>query len=267
MRFVRIFILIILGMALNFSGVMICKSAQGAKEWNEHKGRHFVIYYKDVPEGFVKEVEDAAEQYYEQIRKNLGFYRYEQWTWENRAIIYIYADQEEYAQAYQSIGWSSGWAAIREKTIRTYPAAHGFFDSVLPHELGHIIFHELIGFHVDVPLWLEEGVAMYQERAKRWGADKIVLNAIEKDVFWRVDELGQIRFSADSPREQIELFYAESASVVNFLIMQYGDYRFLKLCRELKDKKNFNDAFKSAYPQVRTIERLNELWIRYLKRR
>ena len=40
-------------------------------------------------------------------------------------------------------------------------------QSLLPHELGHIIFREFIGLESNCPSWLDEGVAMYQEKLKR----------------------------------------------------------------------------------------------------
>jgi len=68
----------------------------------------------------------------------------------------IYDNADDYVQAGKMASWSHGVASPKNKVIRTFPAAHGFFDSTLPHELGHIIFREFVGFKAQVPIWFEE---------------------------------------------------------------------------------------------------------------
>ncbi len=141
--------------------------ADAADNWRKLNSSHFVIYYKEAPLDFVKSVSETAEELYHEIPRNLGFIRYNGWKYENRVAIYIYNDHDDYTIDAKNMGWSSGHANIARKEIRTYPSAAGFFDSTLPHELAHIIFREFIGNN-PIPLWLDEGVAMYQEKAKRW---------------------------------------------------------------------------------------------------
>jgi len=137
-------------------------------DWKKHKSRHFVIHYRDVPKDFVESVEESAENYYDEITRNLGFTRDKSWSFDNRAQIYIYSDKEDYINS-GAAKWSGGVAHAQAKVIKTFPTAAGFFDSTLPHELGHIIFREFIGYYSTVPLWFEEGIASFQEKAKRWG--------------------------------------------------------------------------------------------------
>ena len=86
----------------------------------------------------------------------------------------------------------------KAKTIKTFPEAHGFFDTILPHELGHIIFRDYIGFTINIPLWFEEGVAIYQEKAKRLGANKAVKEAIENGQFIPLSQLSGMRLYKNS---------------------------------------------------------------------
>ena len=226
---------------------------------------HFFIYYKEAPLDFIKTVEENAERYYEEITVNLGFTRYESWTWDQRAKIYIYDDQDDYIESSRQTKWSHGAASIKEKTIRTFPSAHGFFDSTLPHELGHIIFRELVGFYAGIPLWFDEGVAMFQEKAKRWGANKIVQKAIADHQFIPLDQLSQLRLTSDTAQERIDLFYAEAASVVYYLITEYDKSRFVSFCRALKEGRDFNNALDSVYVRFKNISDLNSAWLKYLQ--
>jgi len=251
-----------------FIGILLISAGPVCAEeaWKEHRGRHFIIYYKDAPQGFVKSVEKAAESYYREITENLGFTRYKGWTWDDRAEIYIYRDQEDYQMNSRAASWSHGAASIRERVIVTFPSAHGFFDSTLPHELGHIIFREFIGVRSPIPAWLDEGVAMYQEKAKRWGANKRVLQAIEDETFIPLDELSSMPLSSSTDSETVDLFYAEAASVVYYMITELGQFKFVSFCKKLQDGQGLERALEAAYIRFKSVDDLNRAWINYLKK-
>jgi hypothetical protein len=242
-------------------------AAKPKSEWNEKKSQHFVVFYKDAPKDFVDEVIRSAEQYYIEITRDFGFTRYESWSYDSRAKIYIYKDQDDYVNSARQANWSHGAAFAKSKTIRTFPAAHGFFDSLLPHELGHIIFREFVGHNVSLPRWFEEGVAMYQEKSRRWGAHKTVKDAIDRGVFIPLKDLNRSLLDPKVTDEVVDLFYAESASVIYFLIKEFGENRFETFCRKLKYGSPFFEAMKGAYGRFGTIEELNQAWVDYLKKK
>jgi len=245
-----------------FSAQEVCAKKE---KWKEHKAQHFRIYYKNAPLDFVNTVEQMSEQYYSTITKNLGFTRYVNWSFDRRAKIYICDDKEDYIRITKQARWSHGVAYLKNKEIITFPSAHGFFDTTLPHELGHIIFREFVGFHTLLPLWLDEGVAMYQEKAKRWGANDAVKKSIKSGTFIPLGELTKMGLYANTPQETVNLYYAEAASVVYFMITELGDYRFVRFCRKLKKGATFKTALKSVYVRFRTIDDLNRSWLRYLE--
>lgn len=247
--------------------IMLLAAARpaAAEEWKEHLTRHFRIFHKSAPMGFVKNVESAAERLYEEIARDLGFTRYRGWAFDERAKIYIYEDQEDFIASAQAANWSHGYASVREKTVRTFPSAHGFFDSLLPHELGHIIFREFVGPYINVPGWFEEGVAMYQEKGKRWGANQAVRTAIADGKFIPLNELSLMNLAYNTDKDLVTLFYAESASVVYYLITEFGDYKFVRLCRKLKEKKSFEQALMETYPMFNSLEDLNRRWKAYVE--
>jgi len=244
-----------------------CAKACADENWTEYRSRHFRIYYRSAPRNFVKNIEDMAERYYDEITRNMGFFREHNWTFDDRAQIYIYDSQQEYVNSAQIAGWSHGSADPKDKIIRTFPAAHGFFDSTLPHELGHIIFREFVGQSKAIPLWFEEGVAMYQEKARRWGVDAIVKEAIEDGSFIPLEQLSRVRLYKHTEQKFVELFYAESASVVNFLIDLEGEQKFFKFLRKMNQGSEFIVAFKSTYRRFDNIDDLDRVWMQSLKRK
>ena len=238
------------------------------ERWKERKSSHFIIYYKEAPRDFIDEVIDASEDYYHKITRELGFTRYEYWLWEERAKIYIYRDADEYHSSTGKPTWASGHAEYRKKEVYTYPLAWGFFDTLLPHELGHIIFREFVGYkNRSIPLWLDEGVASYQEKSRRWGSDKLVKKAIENNNFIPIPKLTKIKTLTNFSDDAVTLFYNESVSIVYFLITKYGRYSFMRFCRALKDGKDLDEAIDKAYTRFDDVEELNDIWQRHIKRK
>lgn len=238
------------------------------EDFLEDKGTHFIVYYtKDVPRDFVNTVMEYSERYYDDLTDKLGFRRFDYWTWDNRAKIYIYPDQETYVKDSGQPAWSGGVAFYDKKTIWTFPRAAGFFDSLLPHEIGHIVFREVIGGK-SVPLWLEEGVAQYLEQAKRFGSEKIVLKAMGNNTLIPLQQLSLINVSnlkQDSQDKEVELFYAEAVNIVSYLIEKFGSGAFNDFCRNIRDGKSFDDALSFAYFDIRSSADLAEFWENYLR--
>ncbi len=235
------------------------------KEWQEYKTDNFKIFAHHVDEGFVNTVMTEAEDALRDVLNNFGIHKYQMWSGEKAVSIYIYANEDDYVKNGGQAGWSHGAALIQFRSIRTYPSANGFFDSILPHELGHIVLHEYIGIDTPVPLWFDEGTAMYQEKAKQLGCHKTTVLAMENGKFIPLTELTDMRLYSGTDIPTVSLFYAESASIVNFMITQLGDFHFRKLCRELKESRGFETALSNAFPRVKSVVDLNKQWVRFLK--
>lgn len=249
--------------------LLICSqsvvSARDNKEWKALKSDHFIMYYKDAKEDFVRKTIENAEAYYQSIAEELGFTRYNFWLWDNRAKIYIYNDAQDYQEKTGKPSWSGGVAYYHEKAIETYPQAQGFFQSLLPHELGHIIFREFIGTQNNAPVWLDEGVAMYQEKFRRKDLKKKLLKAIEEKKLIPLNKLSEINIMFVKDKEVVDLYYTEAISAVEYLITKFGKDNFVRLCKALKERKNFDQAIEESYRVFKNLEELDKLWLRYLK--
>lgn len=240
-------------------------NALASSEMLQKKSDHFLVYYAPEVSGeFADTVLEYAEKFHNELTDKLGFRRYNYWTWDNRAKIYVYADQESYAQATKQPSWSGGAASYETKTIWTFPRDAGFFDSLLPHEIGHIIFREVIGAH-RVPLWLEEGVASYLETAKRFGSEKMVLDALRDGSFIPLKTLSKLDTYALRGEHSVLLFYAEAISVISYLINNFGVDRFNRMCEKIRAGKSLDVALGYAYFDISSEEDLGELWERSLR--
>jgi hypothetical protein len=234
--------------------------------WLTTKSTHFIVYYKNAPEDFLDQLIEKAEDYYDKIADDLGFRRRNFWTWSNRAKIYIYDDASDYQSATGKPAWSSGYAIPELKIIHTFPYAANFFDTILPHELGHIIFREFIGNdNRGIPIWLDEGVASYQENLKYRRAASLVKEAIKANKFIDLEELSSLNPQKIEDNEVVNLFYAESISIIDYLIKEFGKDDFIFFCQNLRDKRDLKKAIAYVYP-FRDLEELNYAWEKYLKK-
>ena len=230
--------------------------------WQVVKSTHFNIFYKNAPEDALNELTQKAEDCYDSIADEFGFNRFNFWTWDNRAKIYLFDNKDEYLKGTQGFGWSGGQVVIGAKFIQSYVSAPGFLDNILPHELAHIIFAEMVGFNNSaVPLWLQEGVATYQEKdihsIKADLADKI-----RQGVYLNLNALSRFEIKGAS-EEQVKLFYAEAYSLVKYLIAELGKEKFVIFCQNLRDNRNLAIALSRTY-SFSSLNDFEESWKKYI---
>jgi len=237
-------------------------AAVNATLWQDKKSQHFVIYYQDAPLDYVDNLIDQAEKYYNDIVDELGFRRFDFWTWDKRAKIYLYSSSEEYLKDTGRVAWSGAMVDIKKRTIKTFINQENFMQSILPHEMAHIIFREFIGLNIRLPLWLDEGVACSQEKVFLSERLQFAKHLVKSKVHIPVDRLSGISdYSLVVPK----VFYSEAASLVVFLLEEYGQEKFLDFSRRLRDdNQGWLETLLGAY-RFSDIEDLEAQWHAYIK--
>jgi len=261
-----------------------------AQDWQELKDEHFIVYFTGDKK-FPQEVLYKAEVYYQRIASDLGYPRYSEfWLWENRVKIYIYQDHDSFLKATGQPQWSYGMADYKNKQIVSFLWGQGFLESLLPHEIAHLIFRDFVGFKGEIPLWLDEGVAQWAEETKRQGIKFKVKQLFEKDSVLSLGDMmgldirkftekdrvyirptrtkegdkGVIFLSGDN---LITTYYLQSVSLVGFFIEKYGSERFAGFCRQLRDGKTMEEALRFTYPEyMRNSTELEDNWREYLSK-
>jgi len=238
--------------------------AGAAEAWREVKGEHFEVFYLDDA-AFAQEVLTQAELYYQRIAADLGYSRFDNfWQWENRAKIYIYKTHEAFLAATGKKAWIHGTAYYAKRTIISYKWGQGFLEVLLPHELCHLIFRDFVGFKGEVPLWLDEGVAEWEEAGKRKWARESVKRLIAKKEYIPLRELTQLGHESDNDPVLSAKLYAQAASLVGYLIEQCGASQFVLFCRQLRDGKSLDEALSFAYTDsVKDTETLEKNWVQH----
>jgi hypothetical protein len=124
-------------------------------------------------------------------------------------------------------------------------------DETLKHELAHLALQDAVGDH-HVPLWFNEGFAMYESGELRLARWETLSRAAFADRLIPLAEL-----DSAFPREStgVHLAYAESADVIRFLARDADRARFGSLMQRVRAGVPFTRAIEDAYgTDVRKLE-------------
>jgi len=152
----------------------------------------------------------------------------------------------------------------RTPSNQIYLDASGEFGSVrrtLRHEVAHIVWGDALGGsgRALCPIWLNEGVAKYLESTRRAGGAVSQATVSSEDTI-PIGQLNQA-FRHDKTRS---LAYAESESLVRFMVAQHGQRVLAKLIANLRTAPSLEAALAKSISA--TSPQLYEAWQRHIYR-
>lgn len=250
------FIVCLLLVAVPFLWAQPAVDYSDFSKWQTVKSEHFIVYYYDKDHAvFSSQVLSKAEEYYDKIAYQIGYSRYSDfWTWEDRVKIFIFPDQMAFLYTTGQQVWSKGYAVrdsklFESRAIVTFKQEAGFTENLLPHEISHLIVKDFIGFDRALPVWFEEGVAQQLE-AVDLAQEQAMIYLAKSGQMVPFDVFANLDIRREKEEIKAAVFYAQSRSVVEFLVRVYGQDAFQRLCGNLREGMDFNQAFKSAYPAI-----------------
>jgi hypothetical protein len=202
--------------------------------WESLETDSLILYWYSGDDQFARNLADAGEEALSRLLQMTGV------EIDSKIHIYIYANSDEMQSATLfAPDWSGGLAFAEHRTVLAAidPASLDWGKRVVAHELTHVIIGRYTFSCIEsVPIWLNEGLAMNTEGELEDYYVTLLEDAIEDDDLQSVRELGEI-FSNDPTRAR--LAYAQSYSLVSFLIDEYGQEKMLSLL----------DAFRDGMPE------------------
>jgi len=206
--------------------------------------RHFVIY-EEGP-AVSKELGDALESLHGSIM--LDLVAFSPWTRDRKVMVYFAATRDTYQRLTGRPDWSGGASSLRERKIYLFksPEAMGIFT----HELTHIYFDGFFAPDRESPLWLSEGVATYIQSARGYYSPDWLrhnLELLEKGGGYRLDDLIRIEDLQDADGDSVRLWYAQSYSLVRFLMRMKAGESFYIFCKNIKEGLPAHRALYQAY--------------------
>lgn len=237
------------------------ESASG--DWQKLEGTRFTVYHHN--EKLARLVLQSAEYYLERVRANMALPA--DVLWKGKCPIYVYRDKKAYLKASGQAEWSGGVSSVRtagprlvSQKISTYQTAPKLLNSVLPHELAHLAYMSAVKYTKRYPLALHEGVAVYNELAFRRSYYAGVLRTrLKTESTIPLKELFAMKKYPAKP----DLFYAQGASVVQYLITARGAEEYYRFSLSI-GKLGLAKALEKHYG-FKSLDEIERYWQTYAK--
>ncbi|MFH1867974.1 MAG: tetratricopeptide repeat protein [Candidatus Omnitrophota bacterium] len=235
----------------------IKKEKQVEESFNTRKRMFFRIRYdKEMDSEYVWAISNILDDARREIRSRYRIY--------NSSIIpVIVYTSEQYKHAVTGPYWTQG---LYDGKIRLMEQDISKSDDVLRKILFHEYAHAILflTYGGNIPTWLHEGFAQFNEPEMPYDlVDKNFIRLyLKKDSRNFFIEKIDDDFSNRDDLLVIKKAYLESKLILEYLVDKYGKYKLSRLLNELKDGKDWQEAFKEIYR--RNTERFNEDFREYL---
>jgi hypothetical protein len=253
----RIFIILCLSLSFPSSGYA---------EWQTRAVSQFILHYQTVDASVARAITRDAEDIYQRLTDLVSY--------TPPATIYVYLCPTSGCFHQHHPGntalpdWAVGVAypQLNRIVMRTHlgveEGGHIRPVEVFQHELAHIVLEQALSAQGGAPRWLSEGFSMYAAAQWTTHGQRTLEETALRDAFLPLTVL-TTSFPADE--EAAHMAYAQSFSIVSFLIKTYGKYAFQDLILNLRDGMDTNSALLHA--TGRSLKSVEQEWQEALRRR
>ena len=244
--------------------IVLCDTATGYKlppHWRRTATEHFEIYYERASglAGSKRHAEDAFARTVRDFGMNDA-------AWTTRVTMYLFSDSESWNEFLdmnpdKTLEWAGGFALPWANEIYLYVTERRsqLYKNVLPHELAHVLHYRYVG-GIQQPLWLKEGLAVSQEDGGIKEACKAVDDLVKSGAAFRLERLFNLAYY---PSQAIHLFYAQSATVVGFMIDEYGIDAFKEFMFAYASTQDTPEVIEAVYGI--SLDSFEEKWEKYVR--
>jgi len=235
----------------------ICKDASGAVkqtspqvvnfddtrfQWKTIKKELITLYWYEGNDTFAQEIMTASQDAIARLETETGA------VLKEPIRLYIYSGPNDLqGSMIFPQEWTGGVTFTRYGCIAigisTLNLAWG--KRAITHEITHLVTHQMtLNPYNDIPTWLDEGLAMYNEGPMQLTFSSALTNAINNHSLLSVQTLAS-PFSALT--DVSYLSYAESYSIVDYLIRTYGKDKMFQLLDTFRQGSTYDGALQKVY--------------------
>ena len=211
--------------------------------WQSLAEGKIILYWYDADQTFAQSLLNSAVESLARLEENVGV------ELEKPVKIIVYQSKADMQEALISRGTIFEEQIITLGTVVAPDTVllHGIHqdvDRTIAHELTHIV----VGLatenpYAEIPAWLNEGLAMYNEGELREDNAEALEEGIRENRLISVRSLTSI---TGKPAE-VNLFYGEVYSVIDFLLKTYGKEKMSELLKVFKEGRLPDDALMEVY--------------------
>jgi hypothetical protein len=224
-------------------------------KWQKTGDDKISILWYQGSRSFADELLKAAQDAAAKLGKDTGVYI------EKPVSLYIYGNYRDLRGSIVAPeDWTGGvaYAGFSIISIGITPNNLDWGKKAVAHELGHLITHQVTvsPYGSTIPPWLDEGLAMHAEGEQINSDKEALVKAIEDGRLATLQSLSS-PFSADA--QEAFYAYAQSQSVVEYMINTFGKDKLNNLLVLLNDGNTMDDALLKTYNF--DLSGLDEAWI------
>jgi hypothetical protein len=225
-------------------------------KWNSLTQGAVTLYWYQGDSSFAAELMAAIQEALARLEQNTGA------VIKEAVRFYIYANSSDLqGSMIFPQEWTGGVAFTTYSVIAIgIGTSRGEIDwgkSTVAHELTHLVIHQLtFNPYNDLPTWLDEGLAMYNQGPLDSQFTSALERARKQGGFISVRSLAS-PFSAYA--EESVLSYAESHEIVQYLIDTYGQSKMFELLNTFAQGSGYDEALLKVYGF--DMDGLNARWL------
>jgi hypothetical protein len=225
-------------------------------DWEKIQSGNLSLYWYSGDSSLAQTLLNTAQQGLDDLEDSTGA------RLSRPVSIYIYANSSDmkggmlFAQ-----DWTGGAAYTSYSTIVIGINASNleWGKRAMVHELAHMVNYQMTSNpYSDIPVWLDEGLAMYAEGPLEDIFEITLIAALAQNTQFTVRSISS-PFSTEAALTYLE--YAQSYSVVDFLISEYGRDRMTELLKNYRSGNTYDGALMQVYGF--DMDELYELWLEF----
>jgi hypothetical protein len=211
-------------------------------EWQQAQGERVTLHWHGRAESQAEELLALAEEVIDRLALEMGV------PPPGEATIWVYNNErdmsratstrsESYDERVVTLGMAMGGGTL------LLLGSHSDVRETLAHELCHLVVGLVTDNpYIEIPRWLDEGLAMYAEGELPRSNRRALEDAIARDELISLRSLTS--YTGDP--EKVNLFYGQSFSVVAFILDEYGEGAMRDLLAVFSEGRRQDDALEQV---------------------
>jgi hypothetical protein len=211
--------------------------------WKNRASGNIMLHWYEGDDAFASDLISTAAQALQRLSGDAGV------QLDRMINIYIYDGSDDFQKSLVDAREWTGGVAVAEFNcivIGIAPSEIEWGRGALAHELGHLVVREIAysPYSENMATWLSEGLAMHAEAGNNRLMQLSLKKALDSKQLISLRSLAS-PFSANSDRAYLS--YAESQSVVDYLINSYGNAEMIRLLKRLQSGATIDEALTLIY--------------------
>jgi hypothetical protein len=186
-------------------------------DWQTLQSGNIFLHWYSGTEDYIRQFLTVAEDTRTRVQTDFG-------AWTNQDIqIYIYDSQQTMlANGLIGTDWAGAvtFSGFPNIIIGIPKGSEEWARRTIAHELTHLSVDNMLGFecYADLPIWFNEGLAMYYEGEPMPQDLSLLQTAIHRNSLLPIQSM----YAYPDKAGDVSLFYAQAESLVTFLVNQFG---------------------------------------------